>query len=147
MVSRPHRALFPVLLILILAQSFDPALARTRPRRAGFDCDYASALATADRFLHAWQTQDAESGLLLLTDHVRQHTDEDQLRDFFSSGQNLSSSFEIGRGKKLSATRYEFPVALFSGDSTHPRQAAHPQASVLIVVRMGRDGWAIDKLP
>jgi hypothetical protein len=139
--------IFPVLLILILAQSFDSALARTKPRRAAFDRDYASALATADRFLQAWQTQDAESGLLLLTDHVRQHTDESRLHGFFSSEGSLGPSFEIGRGIKVSATRYKFPVALFSGDSAHPRHRAHPQAAALIVVRVGRDQWAIDKLP
>jgi hypothetical protein len=134
-------------LVLLLVQPSLPALARTKPRPVTLDRDYASALAAADRFLHAWQTQDAESGLLLLTDRVRQHTDENQLRDFFSSERSLSPGFEVGRGKKLSGMRYQFPVALFPGDNTHPHHATHPQASALIVVRIGRDDWAIDKLP
>ena len=32
------------------------------------DRDYVSALSAANRFLQAWQTQDHEAGLLLLTD-------------------------------------------------------------------------------
>jgi len=139
--------IFPaVVLALFLTQCSEVAPARTKPLRAKYDRDYASALAAADRFLHAWQTQDAESGLLLLTDRARQHTNANQLRDFFSCGRSLSTSFEIGRGKKLSATRYEFPVALFSGDSTHPHRT-RSQASALIVVQIGHDDWAIDKLP
>jgi hypothetical protein len=134
-----------IVVAFLLVQSSLPALARTKLRPVTPDRDYASALGIADRFLHAWQMQDPESGLLLLTDRVRQHTDESQLRDFFSSRRSLSPGFEIGRGKKLSGTRYKFPVALFPADSTHERRAKHP--FTLIVVRIGRDDWAIDKLP
>ena len=143
-----RRKFSPVILALLLAQPFPTALAaRPKPRTATFDRDYASALATADRFLHAWQTQDEESGLLLLTDRVRQHTDENKLRDFFSSGRNYSPGYEIGRGRRLSAARYKFPVALFAGDAGHPHRPRRPQAYALIVVRIGREDWAIDKLP
>ena len=141
-----HRKIFPAILTLLLTQPF-AALAGTRPRPASFDRDYASALATADRFLHSWQTQDEESGLLLLTDRVRQHTDESKLRGFFSLGRNFSPGFEIGRGKRLSGTRYRFPVALFVGDGGHPRRPARAQAYALIVVRIGQEDWAIDRLP
>ncbi len=139
--------LLPAMLALVFVPPLPSAVARTKPQPAAFDRNYASALAAADRFLHAWQTQDEEAGLLLLTDRARQHTNEDRLRDFFSSGRTLNPGFEIGRGTKLSAMRYKFPVALFSGDPTHLRQTRRPQACTLIVVRLGRDDWAIDKLP
>jgi hypothetical protein len=147
MFTGPYRKLVQIILVVMLAHGSEIALARTKPLHATFDHDYSAALATADRFLHAWQTQDAESGLLLLTDRVRQHTDEDRLHDFFSGERNSSASFEVGRGKKLSAGRYEFPVALFTGEMAGSHRAMPPQSSALIVVRIGRGDWAIDKLP
>lgn len=147
MPSALHRKLLTLFLILTLTQSFEAALARTKPLRATFDRDYAAALATADRFLHAWQTQDAESGLLLLTDRVRQHTDESKLHDLFSAERSSNASFEVGRGRKLAGGRYEFPVALFTGNSPNRRRTARPPASALVVVRVGQGEWAVDKLP
>jgi hypothetical protein len=109
--------------------------------------DYIIALATADHFLHAWQTQDAEAGILLLTDRLKLRTHEDVLQNFFSSSAYTRQSFEIGRGKKLRSGRYEFPVALFQKSSSETGKRAHPQASALVVVRAGKNDWAIDKLP
>lgn len=122
------------------------AQAKARPSTPPVDRDYVAALATADRFLHAWQTQDEESGLLLLTDRVRRRTDESALQDFFSASR-ARSSFEIARGKKLAPGRYQFPVSLFEGQSETTRRWTRPQASTLIVVKAGKDDWAIDKLP
>jgi hypothetical protein len=147
MLFGPHRTVLTVVCALLLTQVPEVAGARTKPLHVNFDRDYASALATADRFLHAWQAQDAESGLLLLTDRVRQHTDEGRLHNFFSAERSSTASFEVGSGKKLSAGRYEFPVALFTGETTGSRRPIRPQSSALIVVRIGRGDWAIDKLP
>ena len=148
MFSGLHRKLLPVVLIAgTCVWLFQPALARTKPRLVAFDRDYSSALATADRFLHAWQMRDAESGILLLTDRVREHTAEDQMQEFFSAERSTSSSFEIGRGKRLAANRYEFPIALFLHDTGKTRELSRPKASSLIVVKIGRDDWAVDKLP
>ena len=120
-------------------------MARTRPRLVAFDRDYSSALATADRFLHAWQTQDAESGILLLTDRARQHAEETRVHDFFSA--ERSGSFEIGRGRKLAVGRYEFPVTLFASDAARTRDASRPKTVFLIVVKVNHDDWAVDQLP
>jgi hypothetical protein len=147
MLAGLHRKLLTIALALFLIQPLEVALARTRPLRATFDQDYASALATADRFLHAWQTQDAESGLLLLTDRVRQHTAEGKLHDFFSAERNSNASFEVGRGRRLPGGRYRFPVALFTADAANGRRALRPQASALIVVPISRSEWAVDTLP
>jgi hypothetical protein len=146
MLAGLQRTFLTLYLVLFLTQPFEAAGARTRPLRATLNRDYTSALAAADRFLHAWQTRDAEAGLLLLTDRARQHTDESKLHDFFSAERNASSSFEIGRGRKLSGSRYEFPVTLFPVDATRAHRGSR-RASSLIVVRVGQNDWGIDKLP
>ena len=145
MLSVLHRNVFAVVLAVLIVSSIHPAMARTRPRPVAFDRDYSSALATADRFLHAWQTQDAESGILLLSDRARQRTEETRVHDFFFA--ERGGSFEIGRGRKLAVGRYEFPVALFASDAARTRDASRPKTVFLIVVKVNHDDWAVDQLP
>jgi hypothetical protein len=131
-------------LLLALAMSL-PASAKSKAAWTP-DAEYVSALATANRFLHAWQVQDHEAGLLLLTDAAKRQTSEDYLDLFFSSEGSSQEGFEINRGKRLKAGRYEFPVALWHtipGKNQKPR----PRFSEIVVVRTGKDEWAIDKLP
>ncbi len=109
------------------------------------DSDYVSALAAANRFLYAWQTQDHETGLLMLTDAAKHQTSEDRLQEFFSPGPGTQHAFEISQGKKLKAGRYTFPVALFG--IREDQRWIHPRFSQIIVIRTGKDDWAIDKLP
>ena len=47
--------------------------------------EYVEALAAANRFLHAWQSQDHEGGLLMLTDEAKRRASEDRLQKFFLS--------------------------------------------------------------
>jgi hypothetical protein len=108
------------------------------------DPGYASALAAANRFLQAWQNQDHETGLLMLTDTAKQNSSQDRLEVFFASGRD--AAYEITRGKKLKAGCYAFPVALFTSVAGMT-DAARPQKSQIVVVRAGKDEWAIDKLP
>jgi hypothetical protein len=118
------------------------------------DPGYISALSAANRFLQAWQDQDHETGLLMLTDAAKQHSSEERIATFFSSGSD--AAYEIARGKRLKAGRYAFPVTLFTSHSStsqpspaqsSPTQATRPQKSEIVVVRTGKDEWAIDKLP
>ena len=139
-----RRRVLAVAIAVLIVQFVPRAMARTRPRLATFDRDYSSALATADRFLHAWQTQDAESGILLLSDRARQRTEEARVHDFFFA--ERSGSFEVGRGKKVAVGRYEFPVALFAPDAARTRES-RPKMVSLIVVKVGHDDWAVDQLP
>ena len=110
------------------------------------DPNYVFALAAANRFLRAWQTQDHETGLVMLTDAAKHHTSEDRLQTFFSSESTAQPAFEINRGKKLKAGRYSFPVVLFDVASTS-RKSQYPRHSQIVVVKTGKDDWAIDKLP
>ncbi len=110
------------------------------------DPNYVFALAAANRFLRAWQTQDHETGLVMLTDAAKHHSSEDRLQTFFSSESAAQPAFEINRGKKLKAGRYSFPVVLFDVASA-PRKSRYPRHSQIVVVKTGKDDWAIDKLP
>jgi len=108
------------------------------------DPDYVYALATANHFLHAWQTQDQETAVLLLSDRLKQSTPDAALEIHLNPRTKLQS-FEIGRGKKLAPGRYQFPVSLFP---TPPNARwMHPQTTELVVVKAGKTDWAIDKLP
>ena len=107
------------------------------------DPDYVYALATANHFLHAWQTQDQETAILLLSDRLKQRTSESLLDALLSSNVSKPQSFEIGRGKKLAPGRYQFPIALFQAKA----KWTHPQTAALVVVKNGYNDWAIDRLP
>jgi hypothetical protein len=104
------------------------------------DPAYGSALAAANRFLHAWQTQDHETGIMMLTDSARQHASREQLQDFFSSGPE--AAFEIQRGKRLNAAEYSFPVVLFN-----PSSSPRPHVCRIVIIKAGKDDWAVDNLP
>jgi hypothetical protein len=104
------------------------------------DPAYGVALAAANRFLHAWQTQDHETGIMMLTDSARQHVSRDQLQEFFSSGPD--AAFEIQRGKRLNVAEYSFPVVLFN-----PSSSPRPHVCKIVVVKAGKDDWVVDKLP
>jgi len=141
--SIPTRILVSSLLLLSTAL----APAKARSTTPAVEHDYIVALATADRFLHAWQTDDEEAGILLLTDHLKKQSSEDAVHDFFSSSDYARTSYEIGHGRRLAPGRYEFPVALFQSPSRTGHRQTHPQTSALIVVKAGKSDWAIDKLP
>jgi hypothetical protein len=111
------------------------------------DSDYVLALGAANDFLRAWQTQDREAGILLLTDAVKQRSSGDALLEFFSRKACRAQSFEIARGKKLAPGRYRFPVSLFQQPAGATSKWIRPQTSTLVVVKTGAREWSIDKLP
>ena len=111
------------------------------------DSDYVLALGAANDFLRAWQTQDREAGILLLTDRVKQRSPESTLVNFFSRRACRAQSFEIAHGKKLAPGRYRFPVSLFQQPVSEGSKWIRPQTSTLVVVRTGTSEWSIDKLP
>jgi hypothetical protein len=108
------------------------------------DRDYIPALAAANRFLQAWQNQDRETGLLMLTDAAKQGSTATGVETFFASG--ADAAYEIARGKRVGNGRFAFPVTLFPFHSG-PSKPDRPQKSEIVVVRSGKDEWAIDRLP
>jgi len=113
------------------------------PPTASFEPGYVSALTAANRFLHAWQTGDPETGVVMLTDRAKQHTTEENLKQFFSGG--APQAYEIGRGQRLRAGRYSFPVVLVTVSSG--QRHVHRRFSDIVVLRVTKDDWLIDKLP
>jgi hypothetical protein len=104
------------------------------------DPDYVFALATANRFLHAWQTGDLETGMVLLSDHVRHSQDPDKIEQFFSV--NRERAFEIARGQGNHG-RYRFAIVLVNPAGSRIRR----RFSEVIVVNTGKNDWVVDKLP
>ena len=129
-----------VLTFAVLCLSCGTLLARS-PKSAVHAPDpyYRSALAAANRFLTAWQTQDHQTGIIMLSDTARQHTSPELLQSFFSPGPQ--PAFEISRGRRTTAGEYVFPVVLFESASSRRR------SSKIIVTRSGKDDWAINNLP
>ena len=105
------------------------------------DSLYGSALAAANRFLRAWQDEDQETGIMMLSDTARKDISPDKLQSFFSPGPD--AAYEIARGKRVNSVAYEFPVVLFDFSNTR----SHTRVCTVIVTRSGRNEWAIDKLP
>lgn len=130
--------------LLVLACLAAPVRARSKPQPV--DRDYLSALNVANRFLNAWQTQDQETAILLLADRLREPSQEDRLQALFSAPAGSRSAYELCRGRKLAAGRYEFPIVLFRVSDSSPKWQ-HPHSATLIIVRSGKDEWLLDKLP
>jgi hypothetical protein len=103
---------------------------------------YTSALVTADHFLQAWQSGDAETGVALLTSRAKKAATSDRIERFFSNPE--PTAYEIGRGKLLRG-RYEFPVVLVSPDVKN--HSSRRRFSTIIVLHSGGSDWAVDKLP
>src|SRR5882724_1276859 len=104
------------------------------------DPDYVFALATANRFLHAWQTGDLETGMVLLSDHLRHWQDPEKLEQFFSG--DADRAFEITRGQG-NRGRHRFATVLVMADGARVRR----RFSEIIVVNTGKNDWVVDKLP
>jgi hypothetical protein len=109
-------------------------------RNGPADQGYVSALACANRFLHAWEIGDLETGMVLLSDRVRHAQNPDTFEEFFSSDTNRG--FEIGRGFGARG-RYRFPVVLVMTRGTLVRR----KASEIVVIDTGKNDWAVDRLP
>jgi hypothetical protein len=122
-----------------------PLMARNRPAPSFVrDGNYAAALAVANRFLQAWQSQNQEDGLFLLSDAAKQHVSEERLQEFFEHGS--VAAYEIERGKALSSRRYTFPVVLL-GVASGGGNRMRPHLSQIVVARTDSDDWAVERLP
>jgi hypothetical protein len=138
---------------LFASQILDPlalrAASRSAPAKAAaFAADYAAALATADRFLQAWQAGDTENGIVLLSGHAKEKVSRESLEAFFSG--SAPEAYEIGRGKPVRRGHYAFPVTLLgapSAASAAKPGRLHRRFSSIIVLNTGNNEWAVDKLP
>ncbi|MFZ3266528.1 MAG: hypothetical protein WA172_21170 [Terriglobales bacterium] len=104
------------------------------------DPAYLDALATANRFLHAWQAGDLENGMVLLSDGVRHSQNADKLEEFFSASTERAFEIASGHGHR---GRYRFPVVLITPQALRLAR----RSSEIIVVKIGKNDWVVDKLP
>jgi len=105
------------------------------------DPSYSTALATANRFLNAWQTQDHEAGIMMLSDSARAHASRDNLQAFFSPSEQ--AAFEIQHGTRINGGEYVFPVVLFGIEES----AQRPHICRIVISRTSKGDWVVDKLP
>jgi hypothetical protein len=116
----------------------------TRPHKpeTPTDAGYVFALAAANHFLHAWQTGDLESGMVLLSDGLRHSQNADQMEEFFSDATAKIRSFEITTGHGHPG-RYTFPIVLVTPRGSHITR----KFSEITLVETGKNDWVVDKLP
>jgi len=121
-----------------------PAWARAHGRPAKqenpSDPGYVLALGAANHFLHAWQTGDVETGMVLLSDGLRHTQSADKLEEFFSNA--TARAFEITRGHGHQGL-YSFPVVLVTLRASRVVR----KFSEIILVEAGKNDWVVDKLP
>lgn len=77
---------------------------------------------------------------MMLTDTARQQVSDDKLQEFFSPGDH--AAFEIQRGRRINGGEFVFPVVLFG-----TAQNAQPRACRVVIMRTGKDEWAVNRLP
>jgi len=137
-----QRGFLLIFLVLMFAGGV-AAKAKHPPKSNAPASGYLSALATANRFLHAWQSEDHEAGLLLVSDDAKQRTSEERFEKFFTPSGDVQRGFQIGQGTKMKTGRYSFPVKLYERSAG----ASRVRTSQLLVVNSGGDEWVVDKLP
>lgn len=127
-----------------MALACSPLWAKKQKTQAGaVGANYIAALATANRFLSAWQSNDQEAGLLLLTDRAKHKSSEAGIDTLF--GGSSLRAFEIVRGRPLGNRRYEFPVVLLQ--ATGESKQVHRKFTRIVVANTGKNDWAVDTLP
>jgi hypothetical protein len=104
------------------------------------DPGYVFALATANRFLYAWQNGDLANGTVLLSDAIRHSQGPDKLEAFFSGSVDRGFEIHTGHGNR---ERYSFPVVLISARGTRVVR----RASEIVLIAAGKNDWVVDKLP
>jgi hypothetical protein len=121
-----------------------PAWSRSRTHSAKqeipTEAGYVFALAAANHFLHAWQTGDLESGMVLLSNGLRQSQNADQMEQFFSS--STIHSFEITSGHGHPG-HYTFPIVLVTPRGSRITR----KLSEITLIEAGKNDWVVDKLP
>lgn len=133
------RFVVAIFVIAVLSSSVYGRMGRTQ-RHVTSDPAYSSALQTADNFLHAWQTQNHEAGIMMLSDHARQLVSPEQMQQFFSPEAN--AAYEIEHGRRRKSGEYAFPVVLFGASSAH-----RVHFGEIVIVRSGKNDWAVERLP
>jgi hypothetical protein len=135
-------------LALVLAASSSAWAQRPPAPTIPVDDHYILALSTADQFLHAWATRDADAGRATLTPAVITRYSADEIATLF---QGVSSphheSFEIGPGHALSPAKYAFDVIQYEYLTNMNFHGSRRRPARLVVVQVEPDTWLVDEFP
>jgi hypothetical protein len=142
-------------LFLLIALASSLAIGQAAPKRNTTEQDqkkttsalyqgaeYMFALATADRFLAAWISDEPDLAESMLSVQLKAGL-EGEVESFIASP--CPCAYEIGHGKKLRAGSYQFPVVLFRPPAGN--SLISMRNSTIVVSRASEDRWAIEKLP
>ena len=116
--------------------------ARNKTRQALVqDAEHLSALATADRFLTAWMSDEPDIAESLMSPTYSGSSDD--LESFLASP--CPCAFEIKHGRKARPGAYEFPVVLLRPPAGDSRISM--QSTTIRVSKARDDRWLVEKLP
>ncbi len=120
-----------------------------RAFEASAPANYVEALRTANSFLWAWTSRDAETGLKLaslrLLSKIKQRRKEGWFEQYMIGLSNPHHlSFEIGSGKEINPKRFSFPVILYEYYTGEAK--AYKYKSKIEIVLEG-ESWRVDLLP
>lgn len=111
--------------------------------------DYVMALTTADKFMQAWSTRQAEAGYALLTDRLKQSgTREEILLGISGVSNPHHQAYEIADGRQVDKDTFEFsvwPYEYYTGEQV--RAAARPAPLTIGLKRLSGFEWQVDRLP
>lgn len=141
--ARKSRGVLCVALAIAVACSPLSWAKKHKAPAAAVDGTYTTALGVANRFLAAWQGNDQEAGLLLLTDRAKHKSSEAGIDSLFSG--SSQRAYEIVRGRPLGSRRYEFPVVLLQ--TAVESKQVHRKFTKIVVANAGQNDWAVDTLP
>jgi hypothetical protein len=106
------------------------------------DSGYVAALAVANRFLAAWQSNDQAAAMPLITTRAKQQSTEEGIDKLFDG--SPVRAFEITRGRASRQDRYQFSVILLQADDSGRTRRRFADLTIL---NTGKNDWAVDKLP
>jgi hypothetical protein len=132
-------------LIAIALAFFGSPVASAKKHKAATqptDSNYIAALATANRFLAAWQDNDQAAAMPWVTNRAKQQSTEEGVDKLFSG--SSTRAFEISRGRLVRQGRYQFSIVLVQNDDSGH---THRRFTELIITNTGNNDWAVDKLP
>lgn len=135
-------AFFSLALILLATPGSPRSHRYSAKQETPTDAGYAFALAAANHFLHAWQTGDFESGMVLLSDGLRHSQNADQMEVFFSNAGVKIRSYEIATGHGRPG-HYTFPIVLVTPRGEYLTR----KSSGITLIEAGKNDWVVDKLP
>ena len=112
--------------------------------------DYLRAVSTIDKFLSAWQNNDAKAGIALLTPYAKKDKTAAQLTTYFASNNNPAhAGYEVVGFQAIGGNAFEFHVwmygtvpGLYGPGNTWSR----PQPETVTVIREKRT-WYVNNLP